>query len=992
LDRRHELTSNPQVPDGTATFNNAAATTALTLGGPATVGTAAFDPAASAYTFNFSGFNFTFNGAGIANNSGAAQTFEIDDGAVFAFRNSATVGNSGAGSSVVINTRMSGSVIGSVEFFDTASAGTATINNRTRLQFNNSSDAGTALITNLAIPGKSSGTTTFLDQSSAGSAQITNTSVAGVLGMTNFGNFALGGTDTATAGNATIVNTNGGFTSFYGNTTGGTSIISANGFSSVAFFENSTAADATITITNTNIGPFGGLFFMNASRAGTAEITNNNGSTFFGQSGGTDTATADHAIINNINGGITRFFGMTTAGDATITTNNGSSTLFSDNSTGGLSRLIANAGGFVDFSGTSGPTGNNRISAGSIEGAGEFKLGRNELAVGGNNMSTTVAGTITDCNGCADPGASGGSLVKVGAGTLTLAGLNTYTGATTVNDGMLVVAPGGSILMSSGVFVNGSGVFAGTGAVPSMTFNGGTLSPGNSIGTLTISGSLVLSTASTYLVEVSPAAADRTNVTGKATIAGTVQLAPQAGAYTAGQQYVVLNAAGGLTGTFGTVSTTGSFGGNVVPRVSYDGNNVYLTLDPASVALTSLLQTVGLNANQTSVANAVNAGFAANALPADFLALFNVPASSLPGTLSQLAGELATAAAPAGLEAMNRFLMVMIDPFAGVGETPGANAMRAIGFAAEDPPKAANILAYRPMATKAPPEEPAPPARRWTAWAAVYGSQSRAGGDAAVGSHDRDVRTGNIASGFDYRLAADTAVGLAFSGGAASFALSDGLGSGRGDIYQAGAYGATRWNGFHLAASVAATWYDLSQSRTVALPGAISTLQGSAAAHGWGGRAEAGRRYEVAGFGLTPFAALQTQAIRTPAFSETATAGSPAFALTYPAQTTTRTRSELGIGADQRLGDAGGGALSVFGRAAWGRDFSRDAAISPAFAVLPATTFAIQGAPAAANSALLSAGALWANTNGISLRLKADGEFARAATGYAANATLRVAW
>ena len=36
-------------------------------------------------------------------------------------------------------------------------------------------------------------------------------------------------------------------------------------------------------------------------------------------------------------------------------------------------------------------------------------------------------------------GGTGGSLVKVGTGTLTLTGVNTFTGSTTVNAGSLVV-------------------------------------------------------------------------------------------------------------------------------------------------------------------------------------------------------------------------------------------------------------------------------------------------------------------------------------------------------------------------------------------------------------------------------------------------------------------------------------------------------------------------------------------------------------------------
>ena len=71
--------------------------------------------------------------------------------------------------------------------------------------------------------------------------------------------------------------------------------------------------------------------------------------------------------------------------------------------------------------------------------------------------------------------------------------------------------------------MNAGGTLGGTGTVGNTTINGGTLAPGNSIGTLTVEGNLVFAAAATYLVEVSPTTADRTNVTGTATLAGTVQ-------------------------------------------------------------------------------------------------------------------------------------------------------------------------------------------------------------------------------------------------------------------------------------------------------------------------------------------------------------------------------------------------------------------------------------------------------------------------------------
>jgi autotransporter-associated beta strand protein len=75
---------------------------------------------------------------------------------------------------------------------------------------------------------------------------------------------------------------------------------------------------------------------------------------------------------------------------------------------------------------------------------------------------------------------STGSLTKTGAGTLALTGTNTYTGGTTINAGTLLV--NGSI--TGAVTVNTGGTLGGSGIVGDILLAGGTLSPGNSPGTL----------------------------------------------------------------------------------------------------------------------------------------------------------------------------------------------------------------------------------------------------------------------------------------------------------------------------------------------------------------------------------------------------------------------------------------------------------------------------------------------------------------------------
>ena len=69
------------------------------------------------------------------------------------------------------------------------------------------------------------------------------------------------------------------------------------------------------------------------------------------------------------------------------------------------------------------------LASNNSGGFGTVTLGSGTLTTGGDNTSTTFGGTI----------AGTGGFVKVGTGTQTLTGANTYTGATEVNLGTLLV-------------------------------------------------------------------------------------------------------------------------------------------------------------------------------------------------------------------------------------------------------------------------------------------------------------------------------------------------------------------------------------------------------------------------------------------------------------------------------------------------------------------------------------------------------------------------
>ena len=91
--------------------------------------------------------------------------------------------------------------------------------------------------------------------------------------------------------------------------------------------------------------------------------------------------------------------------------------------------------------------------------------------------------------------------------------------------------------------------------------SGGNLAAGNSIGTLTVNGNLTFNAGGTYTVEVSPSAADRTNVTGHRDPDRRHRAGDRAvpGSFRS-QTYTILNASGGFGGTqFAGLNVTGSF-------------------------------------------------------------------------------------------------------------------------------------------------------------------------------------------------------------------------------------------------------------------------------------------------------------------------------------------------------------------------------------------------------------------------------------------------
>jgi autotransporter-associated beta strand protein len=264
-------------------------------------------------------------------------------------------------------------------------------------------------------------------------------------------------------------------------------------------------AASTVTLVGTLTNASGGLL---VTGSGVTAIT---GGTLYGASG------ADLIVHQNASANLTISSTLADNGAATSLTKDGAGKLILsgvNNMTGtnflnggvvevdDLNRL---AGGPLDMNGgTLRYTGLDTTSSRAVTTRG---LGPTFDIVGGTTV--TQSGAI---KGSGDAIGDLGGLAKIGAGTLVLTASNNFNGETVVNGGVLAINGiqdcSKTVWDAGRITVNG-GALGGTGVIsgPVTIKNGGTVTPGNSIGTLTLATNLTLESGSTSLFEVTNGAA-----------------------------------------------------------------------------------------------------------------------------------------------------------------------------------------------------------------------------------------------------------------------------------------------------------------------------------------------------------------------------------------------------------------------------------------------------------------------------------------------------
>ena len=465
-----------------------------------------------------------------------------------------------------------------------------------------------------------------------------------------------------------------------------------------------------------------------------------------------------------------------------------------------------------------------------------------------------------------------GGLTKAGSGILTLAEAGNFTGATRVDAGGVDVRKG---LRSNLTIANGATVWA-SGAFGGNVSNGGRFFNGAST-PATIAGNFVQSSTGNLGVWLGSSL----RVTGTATLNGQMSILGVRSGYTTTAKETLLNAAGGVSGTFSTLRAAP----NVFLEASlgYDANNVFLNINRINVA--NAVAGMGLSsitlASAERVESAMSAidGQLAGGLPVGIGGAFIDAAGALQQassigqadvSLRSLSGELhaaSTAMTFDGIDAGRRALDGRLDNLSHAPQLAG-------GW-------------YRDLSS---------------------GGTLAQGGFDSVGIDAAGEMIGN-----DWRIGSNAVVGIAMNRLEQSSWLSEFGDRSRGRQRELQLY-ASSWRGdWYGQAQLASGSFQRQMQRNLLL----GTLQDAVATQLSGDylglSGELGRRFEAGGIALTPYLGTQVVRVANDGFDE---GGSTGFGLRANAWDSSRWQGFAGLRAARgwRVGDVD---LRADARAEW---------------------------------------------------------------------------
>lgn len=757
------------------------------------------------------------------------------------------------------------------------------------------------------------------------------------------------------------------------------------GFQSTAFVGTNPSIDASTLVENAVIGSGSGSTVLNnaGTLSRTLVVMQNSTVSNTGTIALTGGSTNDGTIATSVTGTFTNTANFTN--DGTITSNtigitdNGGTIV---NNAGGLIQggqygVVIGAGGTVTNAGTilddaiaGAALGNNAVLTNV---PGGLVSGVTGVLFIGTGASVSNAGTITGSGGIAVQFDAGSNRLTLDTGSVLNGTIDGGGGS-----GQITLTGTGTLASTVTNFGSGSALTIATSATWTASgrwtiaavSNAGRFQPGAPGSPLQLTGAFSQTPTGTLAVAINPGGQAATlEVTGAAALAGHVVLVPQGTGFINGSRYTLVNATGGISGSFSDVASDPQVTPLLATTLSYDADDAFVTLGQLTVA--SGLGSVGGTTNQ----QAAGAGFdAANAAatvafaPA-LAALDTLTAPGLRDALDRLGGENNADLTTMGLMAGQQFVsQIMTQTWPGAAI---AGAPQRFASLSGDPSSDATANLLKP----------------WSIWASGYGQSGQLAGDG--NSHRLTEAIGGGAVGADYTLNPRLRLGAALGYGHGHFSVDGGRGSGDIDYTELAVYSVYTEGRAYVSGVLGGAFGEGSTRRDLALPGVPGVADADVSDQQALGAFEAGYAVTLQTVTLTPFAGLDFGTVNEDPFTES---GAGALDLAALGQTESSVRTRLGtrLGTDVHLG---GTTIASEVRLGWEHELmGTGRSVTQSFAGQPSATFIVAGSAVARDSALVGLGLATAISDDLTASVTYAGDLAGGADSHTVSASIRFTW
>ncbi len=640
------------------------------------------------------------------------------------------------------------------------------------------------------------------------------------------------------------------------------------------------------------------------------------------------------ALVFNSSGNLT--YGGTITGPGSFAQiGTGTLTLTANSSARGAVTIGAGSTLQLGNGGTTGWIGGSGTFVGSITNNGALVYNRSN--------DVTYAGAVS----------GNGTLTQAGKGKLTLTGTNSFTGATDITSGELIV--NGSLANSSLTTIRRGARLGGTGTLGNTTIQaGGVHAPGNSIGTQTIAGDYTNN--GVLQIEGTPTATDKVIVSGNVNISGAtldLLLSPNTAASwnPINGPFILIDktSSGAITGTFASIVDNLVF---LDPTVDYsggNGNDLSLKLTRNDISFASIGQT----RNQKAASAGVDGLGLANPI-------FNAVAFSATPEAARRAFDLLSG------EVHSSFQSILIEDSRFLRDAANDRLRTVLGtVAAKQSSEITGAIDSGELAL----------------WSQGFGSWGRIDGDGNAAKADRSI--GGFFVGADTQVDEWT-VGALAGYSRSSMDIDARFSSATSDNYHLGLYAGGRWGDASLRTGAAFSWHDIETTRSVSFPGFSDSLNADYDAGTGQVFGEFAYAFQAGSVDLEPFANLAYVHLNRDGFVERG--GAAALFGKDASQDTTFTT--LGLRAASSF-DLGGVLATARGTVGWRHAFGDTLPLS-SNGFSPASTFVIAGVPIAENAALIEAGLDFAVAPEATLGLTYTGQFGGGVSDQSVKANLSV--